>query len=85
MAGTVKIAISLPQETLELADLERRARGETRSEFFRRAVEQFIRRLKTQEAVERYLEGYREHPEVDDEAAAVHQLSVEALAREPWE
>lgn len=86
MAGkTIKIAISLPAEMLEAAERERRARRESRSEFFRHAVEVFLRQERQREAVRRYVEGYREQPETDQEVAAAQQVSLGTLGREPWE
>ena len=81
----VKIAISLPAELLEAAERERKVRGESRSQFFCQAVETFLRRAREQEAVERYVQGYREKPETDEEVAAVHQASSVVLGQEPWE
>ena len=52
-----KIAISLPEETLEAVEKERLANGLSRSEFFRRAVEEHLRRVKEREDVEQYIQG----------------------------
>lgn len=71
----VKIAISLPAEILEAAERARKARGESRSQFFCRAVENFLRRMREREVVEQYVQGYRENPETDEEVAMVHQAS----------
>jgi len=54
----VKIAISLPEETLQSVEKERLASGLSRSEFFRRVVEEHLRRVKEREAVARYVQGY---------------------------
>ena len=42
---SVKLAISLPEDLYAAAERERRARQETRSEFFRRALAAFLRAL----------------------------------------
>lgn len=44
MPKTTKITISLPEDLLERIEKERMARGESRSEFFRHAIESFLRR-----------------------------------------
>lgn len=85
MGKAVKIAISLPADILEAAERERKARRETRSEFFRRAVETLLRRERERKAIERYVQGYQEQPETDEEVTAVHQVSSEVLGQEPWE
>ncbi len=85
MSKVAKIAISLPRDTLEAIEQERKATGESRSELFRRAVEAFLRERRQSDSVERYLRGYRAHPETTAEVKAVHAASAAALAEEPWE
>ena len=86
MAGkAAKVTISLSKEMLAAADRERLARGETRSEFFRAAVQALLRELQEQADIERYVQGYREFPETDVEIEAVHAAGQAALAQEPWE
>jgi hypothetical protein len=43
MSQAVKVVIGLPAALLEIAERERRARGEFRSEFFRYALEAYLR------------------------------------------
>lgn len=85
MGKTVKIAISLPQELLKAAERERKARGESRSRFFCQAVETFLRQARQHNAIEQYIQGYRDKPETEEEVAAVHQVSSAVLSQEPWE
>jgi len=84
MSKAVKIAISLPPELLEAADQKRHERGETRSEFFRHAVAALLRQEQEQEAVQRYLQGYRAHPETDEEVEAMHRASSAVFEQAPW-
>jgi metal-responsive CopG/Arc/MetJ family transcriptional regulator len=84
MSKAVKIAISLPLELLEAADQKRQERGETRGEFFRHAVESFLRQEQAQEAVQRYLEGYQAQPETDEEVEAIHRASLAVFEQGPW-
>lgn len=86
MSKVVKIAISLPPELLEAADQKRQDRGETRSEFFRHAVEALLRQEQEQEqeAVQRYLQGYRDQPETDEEVEAIHRASGAVFEQAPW-
>lgn len=85
MGSIMKVSLSLPAELLAAAEHKRQARGESRSEFFRQAVAAFLRREQEREAVERYVRGYQEQPESDEEVLAVHHTSSAVLAQEPWE
>src|SRR6266545_6791038 len=85
MPGALKVTISLPSDLHEAAERERKARKETRSQFFRHAVESFLKERREREAAERYVQGYRAQPEREPEVAAVHEASRATLASEPWE
>jgi metal-responsive CopG/Arc/MetJ family transcriptional regulator len=85
MGRAVKLAISIPEELYEDAERERHERRETRSAFFRRALEAFLRQRREHDAVERYLRGYREQPESDDEIRAAQASAARVLTQEPWE
>jgi metal-responsive CopG/Arc/MetJ family transcriptional regulator len=65
MSNIVKVAVSLPDDLLAAADEERKKQGETRSGFFRRAVELLLRREREAQAEERYIRNYRDDPESD--------------------
>ena len=72
-----KIAISLPDEVLDAVEKERSESGISRSEYFRRTVEEHLRRTmdeqirreKEKEDTERYIQGYLEDPESPEELA----------------
>ena len=85
MGKVAKIAISLPEDVLEVVEKERKAKGESRSEFFRRAIEAFLRQQSERSAVERYIHGYKQTPETADEVEAAHRAAAAVLAEEPWE
>ncbi|MDA0263917.1 MAG: ribbon-helix-helix protein, CopG family [Chloroflexi bacterium] len=80
-----KIAISLPDEILDAVEKERIRCGISRSEYFRRTVEEHLRREKEREDVERYIQGYLEDPETPEELEWVVRAGLEALADIPWE
>jgi metal-responsive CopG/Arc/MetJ family transcriptional regulator len=82
---TVKVAISLSEELMKAAERERQASGESRSEFFRRAVQGLLRQEQERAAIERYVQGYRDQPESDEEVLVAQQMAAVALAQEPWE
>ncbi len=80
-----KIAISLPDEVLDAVEKERSESGISRSEYFRRTVEEHLRREKEKEDVARYIQGYLDDPETPEELGWVVRAGVEALADIPWE
>jgi len=85
MRRAAKIAISLPENLLRAAERKRKATRETRSQFFRRAVETLLQRDRELELERRYIEGYLKYPETEAEVAESHQLAMAAFADEPWE
>ena len=82
---TAKIAISLPQQVLEEIETRRRACGQTRSEFIRRAVEVFLRRERERELEEQYIRGYLEQPETEEDVAFARKALYAAMAESPWD
>ena len=59
--------------------------GESRSQFFRRAVEERLRREKDREAIARCIKGYLENPETQEEVALPESTLGYVLAENPWE
>ena len=80
-----KIAISIPDELLEVVEKERRAAGGSRSQFFRWAVEEHLRRIKEREAVEHYIQSYQRDPETRYERAVAESTLHYAFDEESWE
>ncbi len=85
MSGTAKIAISLPQSVLEEIEKDRRKRGESRSEFFRRAAEERLRQNHLAGLEEQYRAGYRRYPETPEEIEAADRAGVELLSKATWD
>ncbi len=85
MPKTAKIAISLPEEVLVSVERERRNSGESRSQFFRRAVEALLRRQQEQEMSAQYIRAYQQIPETEEEIEAARHAASDILAKEPWE
>jgi metal-responsive CopG/Arc/MetJ family transcriptional regulator len=85
MPKTAKIAISLPEEVLDAVERERRDRGESRSQFFRRAAEILLRRRREQELNTQYIRAYQQTPETKEEIEAARHAASDILAKEPWE
>ena len=80
-----KIAISVPDEMLDAIETERSVNGETRSEFFRHAVEAYLRRIQEREQDKQYIRGYQQFPETEEDLGGLGTVALEALAQEPWE
>ncbi len=85
MNERAKISITLPGKLLHQVDRLRRTTGETRSEFFRRAIAALLREGERQREICRYLAGYHAHPETEAELSWVAEASEELLATELWE
>lgn len=84
MRKGAKITISLPRALLGAAERERKRRGESRSQFFRRAAQNLVRMETDREAEARYVRGYRELPEQAAEMNSVERVALDTLANEPW-
>ncbi|HEY94560.1 MAG TPA: ribbon-helix-helix protein, CopG family [Dehalococcoidia bacterium] len=84
MERSAKVAISLPENVLKDIEKERKARGESRSEFFRRAAERLLKHEKESADVKAYIHGYTVMPESAEEVKTAHQSAVKVLAGEPW-
>ena len=85
MARVAKVAISLPHDMLAVIEQERKTKGESRSEFFRRAVEELLRQEREKVAVEEYIHSYQQTPETTEDIEAALSLAGAVLAEEPWE
>ena len=84
-ARVEKVAISLPSALLRQVEAERRARRESRSAFFRRAVELFFAARTRADRVAEYRAGYGRQPETPEELAAAEVAARQLLAEERWE
>ncbi|MBM3935417.1 MAG: ribbon-helix-helix protein, CopG family [SAR202 cluster bacterium] len=85
MAGTAKIAISLPEKTLAAVERRRRTTGESRSQYVRRAVESLTRIEQEREWDEQMAQSYRENPETQEELEALRKSASILFAQYPWE
>jgi len=84
MNKSAKVAISLPESILKAVEEKRKAKGESRSEFFRRAAEKLLKQEQEAKEVEKYIRGYSTIPESAKEVEAAHKVGVAVLAEEPW-
>ncbi len=84
MAKSTKVAISLPERTLKEVERERKLSGESRSEFFRRAVERLLRQEEETKQIQEYIRGYCSMPESAEEVETANRVGAAVLAEEPW-
>lgn len=80
-----KVSLSLPKDLLRAVERWRRATGETRSEFVRRALLESLERREREDEIERYIRGYEIEPESSDEVDEVATPGLVVLAEDPWE
>ena len=84
MANAVKVTVSLPEDLHRAVERRRRARKQSRSQFYRNAVLSVLREESEQEASDRYLEAYRRKPEEPSEVLPIDHLGRGILSSEPW-
>jgi metal-responsive CopG/Arc/MetJ family transcriptional regulator len=82
MHTSTKVAISLPEGLLKEIERERKLRGESRSEFFRRATETLLKQEQESKEIEKYIRGYCVMPESIEEVEAAHRIGAATLAVE---
>lgn len=85
MSKTSKIAISLPEEMLCAVEEKRGESGESRSQFFRRAIEVLLKQQRERDQIEQYVRAYSENPETEQEIEAARHAASTILAKEPWD
>jgi Ribbon-helix-helix protein, copG family. len=83
MNRAVKVAISLPAETLEAVEVFRKRTGQSRSAVFTEAVEALLAPYRIDDRDRRYVEAYLRRPAHKEDTAAVAAAAVAAW--EPWE
>ena len=85
MIKVTKVAISLPERVLSEVEKVRKSRGETRSEFFRRAAEKLLKQEQEFKEIAAYIHGYRANPETVEEVEVAHATGKAVLSGEPWQ
>ena len=79
-----KIAISIPDELLEAVEQERHSTGASRSQVFRSALEEHLRRVQEWEGVQRYKRGHPKDPETRNERGGAESHLHYALEAGAW-
>jgi Arc/MetJ-type ribon-helix-helix transcriptional regulator len=83
---TAQIAVKLPDRLLaEIDALVDEGAFASRSEAVRHGVEALVRQRERRRIDGAFTDGFRRHPDRDDELAEATRLAVEAINDEPWE
>ena len=80
-----QIAISLPDDRLEVVERAREATGETQSEFIMRLIDAFAKQQKEAEMVAQYKRGYELYPETEEEKAWIAAAQKDAFPADYWD
>jgi Arc/MetJ-type ribon-helix-helix transcriptional regulator len=83
---TTQIALKLPDELVaELDELVADGSFASRSDAVRHGIEALVRGHERARVDQAFVDGFRRHPESDDELADATRLAVDAINDEPWE
>jgi metal-responsive CopG/Arc/MetJ family transcriptional regulator len=80
MATVEKFTISLPKGLAEQLQAECKRRGQSRSGMIQQVLVQHFKAERRRKDIERYVEGYRKHPETEEEFGA-GLWAMEGLAK----
>ncbi len=84
MVKTEKVAVTIDREVLGAAERLRQKTGESRSALVNRALRLLVSDDARRAQVAQYVQGYREHPETDDDVAVARELAAASLKALPW-
>ena len=85
MNKMTRLTISLPEPLVQGVDRKLARPGESRSAVVRRLLEEALREAEEREEVERYVRGYREEPQTEEEFGWSDRASAERLGELPWQ
>lgn len=83
---TVQIAVKLPELLVERVDsLVADGTFASRSQLVRRGIELALVSAHRDKIDRAFEEGYKRHPETEQDLADARRLAVESIEEEPWE
>ena len=85
MSAVTRFTVSVPRSLLRALDEQLVKNGESRSAVVRRLLEEALRAERERDDIERYVHGYREDPQTEDELGWSDRAAAEHLAELPWE
>lgn len=77
MKGTARFTVSVPADLLEAVDEKLVKEDEGRSALVRRLLEQALREMQVAEDMARWIRGYEEHPQTEEEYGWVDAVNLE--------
>ena len=80
-----RLTVTLPTEMLAAIDQKLTREDDTRSAVIRRLVEDALHEVDERADVERWVRGYIEHPQTEEEFGWFDPVSAEHLAEVEWE
>jgi len=84
MDDTSRLTIRMPPELLEALDQKLARPGESRSSTLRRLLEAALREEPRSKEIDRYLQGYREQPQTEEEFGWSDDAMKDSLPATPW-
>ncbi len=83
---TTQIAVKLPDRLItEIDRLVATGSFASRSDAVRHSIEALVRSSERQRIDRAFVDGFRRHPDREDELADAARLAAEAISDEPWE
>lgn len=79
-----RFAISLPDHQATAVERIRKFRNVPRSRIIQEAIDRYVAEEDEQEAIRRYVDGYRRIPEPGAAGDAYAQAAAEVLGHEDW-
>ena len=84
-AKTVKVAISLPKDTMSEIEGLRHKLGLARSQAILEAVSLWLKKKHEEQRIKQYVEGYRKKPEGrDPEIEALCKAGLASFSKDEW-
>ena len=84
-AKTVKVAISLPRETMSQIEDWRHKLGLARSQAIFEAVSLWLKKKREEQLIKQYIDGYRKKPEKGDpEIEAFMKAGLSSFSKDEW-
>ena len=79
-----KVAVTIDHRVFGEAERLRRATGESRSALVNRALNLLVASEAREKNIAEYVQGYRNHPEIEDELSSAANVAAENLKDVPW-
>src|SRR5260370_41654395 len=84
-AHVSRVTVSVPTALLDAVDEKLVSEEESRSALIRRLLEKALREAEESKEIERYVRGYLEQPQTEEEVAWSEAASLQNLEELPWE